>query len=104
MGINCSDYGYTTGKDDRLYEVCSDTLGRRVWINSDDGSAVARFNTSTGVDVHNSASDQMAGAPECLWCTHGKPDYKTWLGFIEAVSQHFGLQLSINDIDIGLLG
>lgn len=49
---------YMSGKDGRTYEICSDQLGRRLWINADDGSAVGRFNTATGVDLHNTISDQ----------------------------------------------
>ena len=92
-----------SGHDNRLYEVCSDSIGSRIWINADDGSAVARFNVRAGVDLHNTASDQMNGAPECLWCTHGQPDYRTWQAFILAVREHFGVLLSIDAIDVGLL-
>lgn len=99
-----TDYRYiTVARDGRQYEICLDALGRRLWINADDGSAIARFNTATGVDVHNTASDQIAGAPECLWCTHGRPDYQTWQGFVESVNEHFGVLLSIDAIDVGLL-
>jgi hypothetical protein len=83
-----------------LFEICFDEFGKRLWINADDGSAVARFNTTSGVDVHNTATDQIAGAPECLWCTHGKPDYKTWLEFIRVVKEMFGLTISVNSIDV----
>lgn len=97
---NC---GYVQGKDGRSYEICTDQLGRRIWINADDGSAVARFNTATGVDIHNTARDQLAGAPECLWCTHGKPDYRTWQEFVKKVNSLFGLELSSDTIDVDLL-
>lgn len=92
------------GKDGRFYEICVDELGKRVWINADDGSSVARFNTSMGVDIHNTVTAQMAGAPECLWCTHERPDYKTWKCFTLKVKELFGLSLSIDAIDVGLLG
>ena len=98
-----TDYGCVTGKDARLYEICSDEQGKRLWINADDGSAVARFNTSTGVDVNNTATDQMAGLPECLWRTHGKQDYQAWISFVREIKSHFGLQLSVDAIDVGLL-
>ena len=51
------------GKDGQPYEVCVDELGKRLWINAPDGSSVARFNVSVGVDVHNTASEQLDGAP-----------------------------------------
>lgn len=95
------DNGYVQGKDGRSYEICTDQLGKRVWINADDGSAVARFNTATGVDIHNTARDQLAGAPECLWCTHSKPDYRTWQEFVKKVNSLFGIELSIDTIDVG---
>ncbi|MFA0809335.1 hypothetical protein [Microbulbifer epialgicus] len=98
-----SNHGYTTGHNGHQYEILFDSLRRRLWINADDGSAVARFNTATGVDIHNTASDQMAGAPECLWCTHGKPDYKTWQEFIKFVRHQFGIKLFVDDIDVSLL-
>jgi len=97
------DFGYTTGRDGVLYEICTDELGRRLWINSEDGSAVARFNTQTGVDVHNTVTDQLAGEPECLWCTHGKPDHKTWQKFIQKVKELFGLTLPSDAIEVRFL-
>lgn len=95
--------GFLSEKDGRLYEICTDPLGTRLWINADDGSAVARFNTTSGVDVHNTVTDQLNGAPECLWCTHGKPDYRTWQDFIAKVRDQFGLTISVDAIDVGLL-
>jgi hypothetical protein len=100
---DAKDYGLTKGKDDKFFEICYDEFGKRIWINADDGSAVARFNTETGVDIHNTVTDQLAGYSECLWCTHGKPDYVTWRKFILEVEKHFGLKLSIDAIDVGLL-
>lgn len=91
------------GTDGRLYELCFDSLGRCLWINAEDGSSVARFNTTTGVDLHNTVTDQLKGAPECLWCTHGKPDYATWSEFVLQVRERSGLDLSIDAIDVGLL-
>jgi len=95
--------GYACGKDGRVYEIIMDDTGKRLWINADDGSAVARFNTKSGVDIHNTASDQLNGAPECLWCTHGQPDYNTWLNFVAVVQEQFGLRLPINSINVQLL-
>lgn len=92
------DLGYVKGKDGGLYEVCVDPSGKRVWINYEDGSSVARFNTTTGVDIHNSVTDQLDGKPQCLWCTHGKPTYQTWLSFIEKVSELYGLVIPVDAI------
>lgn len=101
--MRLSSDSYATGKDGRNYEMLSDQFGRRFWINADDGSAVARFNTSTGVDLHNTATAQMEGAPECLWCTHGKPDLKTWIEFIKQVKVTYGVHVPEDAIDIRLL-
>lgn len=95
--------GYVIGLGGRFYEVCTDQLGQRLWINSDDGSAVARFNTRAGVDLHTTLSAQMEGVSECLWCAHEQPDYRTWQTFIVRVKEHFGITLSIDAIDVGLL-
>jgi len=91
-------YGFTVGKGGKLYEVCRDSFGRRLWINASDGSAVARFNVSTGVDVHNTVTDQMLGSPECLWCTHDVPDYATWRDFVLVVKEQFGIEILDTDI------
>ena len=95
--------GYVVGKDGRFYEICLDQRRDRLWINADDGSAIARFNTRSGVDVHNTVSEQMNGAPECLWCTHGKPDLSTWQDFIKAVEDNFGIKVPDDAIDTSKL-
>lgn len=95
--------GLVVGKDGRLYELCLDHRRDRLWINADDGSAIARFNTRSGVDVHNTASEQIKGAPECLWCTHEKPDISTWQGFIKAMEDNFGIKVPHDAIDISKL-
>ncbi|UUA75151.1 hypothetical protein [Cellvibrio sp. QJXJ] len=97
------EYGFNgevVGIDGRLFEVCSDGLGCRIWINADDGSAVARFNTRTGVDVHNTVTDQLRGAHECLWCTHGKPDRETWNQFVVKIDELFGIRFAIDAVKI----
>lgn len=91
------------GKDGKQYQLLVNSTGSRLWLNADDGSSVARFNTKSGVDVHNTASEQIEGAPECLWCTHEQPDYETWLGFVFAVKTHYGVTLRNEDINIELL-
>jgi hypothetical protein len=96
------DYGYIFGKNEQLYELILDDSRKRLWLNASDGSAVARFNV-TGVDIHNTVTDQLAGSSECLWCTHGKPNLNTWLSFIKAVKQHFGITILVNSINTDLL-
>lgn len=91
------------GHEEREYELHFDALRRRLWLNADDGSAVARFNVLTGVDLHTTASEQYAGAPECLWCTHEKPDRAVWVKFIDAVKHRYGVNLSEDMIDVANL-
>lgn len=97
------DPGYVVGKDGGLYEVIVDSKGKRVWINFQDGSSVARFNTETGVDIHNSITSQLEGLPQCLWCTHIKPCYETWIDFIAKVNELYGIKIDVNAIDLTLL-
>lgn len=102
-GIAADMDDFLVGKDGRFYELCLDTRRDRLWINADDGSAVARFNTRSGIDVHNTASDQIKGAPECLWCTHEKPNLSAWQGFIKAVEDNFGIKVPDDAIDVSKL-
>lgn len=96
-----SESGIYNGIQGQEFEVIFDYHGGKLWINASDGSAVARFNKRTGVDVHNSSTDQLNGAPECLWCTHGVPDQKTWVSFIEAVNFHYELTIATDSLSIG---
>ena len=54
--------------------------GTTVWVNGENGDCLARFGR-LGIDIHHSARDQIAGQPQCLSCTHTKPDGKDWENF-----------------------
>jgi hypothetical protein len=82
------------------YEIQFDDLNRRVWIHGPDGSTVARFDTRFGMDVHNSVSKQMEGAPQCLYCTHGQASREDWLDFREKVREHFGVEVPVDAVAI----
>lgn len=73
------------------YEIQTDDLHRRVWVHASDGSTVARFDTRFGMDIHTTVSEQMAGASQCLHCTHSRPTQKDWKVFREKIHHHFGV-------------
>ena len=72
-----------------LEQVESD--GRTVWVHASDGSTVGRFSTVFGMDVHTTITQQMAGASQCLHCTHSKPSQADWQMFCDLVHQHHGI-------------
>lgn len=75
------------------FEIKADPARGTVWINADDGSCIGRFSKHFGVDVHRTATAQLAGEPECLVCTHGPADRGTWLLFVDAMQQHHGVRV-----------
>lgn len=75
------------------YEVLADTRQGKLWINGPDGSAFARFNMRTGIDIHRSATEQMAGGNQCLHCTHSKPTQDDWVFFQSKVKELWGITL-----------
>lgn len=85
------------------YQVLVEPNRRRLWVNASDGSAVARFNVRFGIDIHNSATDQLNGAPECLYCTHEQPSLADWDEFRARVKLLYGVVLAQDDIDVTLL-
>jgi hypothetical protein len=76
-----------------LYQVIASGDGTRVWVNGPDGSAIGRFNKHFGIDVHTTATAQKNGAPECLYCTHGKATAEDWETFREKMKTH-------HDVDV----
>lgn len=91
------------GKHGNLYEIDVDVSRCRIWINYEDGSSVARFNTRTGIDIHNSITEQLSGKPQCLWCTHEKPSVNEWRSFREKVRDYYGIDLPDDAIDLSQL-
>ncbi|WP_069945517.1 hypothetical protein [Alteromonas macleodii] len=63
-----------------------------VWIHASDGSTVGRFGRM-GVDLHNTVTDQMNGAPECRLCTHGKPTTEQWQLFRDKALEWWGVDV-----------
>lgn len=60
-----------------FYEIQLTPARDRLWLHCSDGSTVGRF-SAFGVDLHNSITEQMAGASECRLCTHSKPSPADW--------------------------
>jgi hypothetical protein len=74
----------------RDYEVVAD--GATVWVNASDGMCIGRFG-ARGVDVHRSAAEQAAGAPQCLDCIHGLAPAEAWSRFVESMARHHGVAI-----------
>ena len=70
--------------------------GTTVWVHAFDGSTVGRFSKKFGMDVHNTAADQMAGSPECLHCTHVAPSEMDWTRFCELLGEHHKIAVDPN--------
>lgn len=64
---------------------------RTVWVFGLDGSTVGRFSKMFGMDVHTTTSEQLAGAPECLHCTHEPPGPQEWAKFCSLIEEHYGV-------------
>lgn len=83
------------------HEVIISKRTRKVWVNSDvDGSSIGRFCARTGMDVHRTGTEQMAGLGECLHCTHGPATRDDWLTFIAKMHEHYGVVIKHDALDI----
>lgn len=71
-----------------MHEIVVSPNAQTVWINGADGSCIARFDTRFGLDVHRTATEQIAGEGECIYCTHERPSRTDWLKFCEQVKIH----------------
>lgn len=72
-----------------VVDDCFETDGKTVWVSSHDGHCIGRF-SRFGVDVHQTAEQQMSGSSECLFCTH-PPTPPSWPDFVAAMHQHHGV-------------
>jgi hypothetical protein len=84
------------------YEAEWSNLKDVVWIHASDGSTVGRFGRM-GVDLHNTVTEQMAGAPECRLCTHGKVTAEDWKLFREKSKEFWGVDIPEEAFDKDLL-
>ena len=73
---------------------------RTVWVHGADGSTVGRFSTVFGMDIHRTVTEQLAGAGQCLRCTHEKPSRKEWVEFCELMQLHYGVEIDQDLIQV----
>lgn len=78
------------------HEICADPARGTVWVNGPDGSCIGRFSKRFGIDVHRTATAQLAGEGECLMCTHKPADQASWQLFVEAMQRHHGVTVPMN--------
>lgn len=74
--------------------------GRTVWVHSLEGSTVGRFSKAFGIDAHTTVTQQLAGAAQCLHCTHTKPDHADWVMFCKLMLEHHGIHVDQAAIDM----
>lgn len=67
--------------------------GKTVWVHGQDGSTVGRFSTTFGMDVHTSLAQQLAGAHQCLHCTHAPAGPFEWEAFCALMQEHHGIMV-----------
>jgi hypothetical protein len=68
--------------------------GNTVWVHHlSDGSTVGRFSKFFGMDVHRTVAEQLSGEPQCLRCTHVKPNHNDWLEFCELMRVHHSIEV-----------
>lgn len=73
------------------HEVNAEPVRGTVWVNGPDGSCIGRFSKRFGIDVHRTATAQLAGEGECIMCTHSPADHAAWLLFVRAMQEHHGV-------------
>lgn len=79
-----------------LCEIHADPARGTVWINGADGSCIGRFSKRFGIDVHRTATAQLAGESECIVCTHERSDRMSWARFIDAMQEHHGVTVAVD--------
>lgn len=78
---------------DELYCIDVSVAGDTVWVTGHDGSCVGRFSKRFGIDVHRTVTEQLAGAGQCLHCTHEAAGVDEWRVFREAIRMHHGIEV-----------
>jgi hypothetical protein len=78
-----------------FYEIQQSQMHDAVWIHASDGSTVGRFG-KMGVDLHNTISEQLNGAPQCRLCTHVKASKLDWDLFREKALEWWNVEVPIN--------
>ncbi len=68
------------------------TDGHTLWVNDGVGMCIGRFG-ARGVDIHRSAAEQVAGAPQCLDCIHDLPPVEAWNRFVASMAKHHAVRI-----------
>lgn len=63
--------------------------GSTIWVHALDGTTVGRFSRLFGMDVHTTFTQQMAGASQCLHCTHEPATEDDWNSFCDLILEHY---------------
>ena len=74
---------------------------RTVWVHADDGSTVGRFSKVFGMDVHTTFTEQLAGASQCLRCTHEAPGPQEWNEFCDLMHSQHGITVDRSTLSFG---
>lgn len=78
---------------DQRYQLEISKQRDAIWIHSfEDGSTVGRFG-KMGVDIHNTVTEQLAGADQCRLCTHGRVGIKEWDLFREKALEFWNINI-----------
>ncbi|RQQ88740.1 hypothetical protein DF134_19415 [Burkholderia stagnalis] len=80
------------------YSIDVSSLGDTVWVTAHDGSCVGRFSKRFGIDVHRTVTEQLAGADQCLRCTHTPAGAIEWSVFREEIAKHYGIEVPVDAI------
>ncbi|WP_260426329.1 MULTISPECIES: hypothetical protein [unclassified Burkholderia] len=83
---------------EQLYSIDVSTAGDTVWVTGHDGSCVGRFSKRFGVDVHRTITEQLAGADQCLHCTHEAAGTEEWRAFRDAVLMRHEIDVPVDTI------
>lgn len=67
--------------------------GGTVWVHGADGSNVGRFSRRFGIDVHRVLAEQLAGADQCLHCTHAPAGPNDWEEFRRQMKAHHNVDI-----------
>ncbi|WP_081069221.1 hypothetical protein [Burkholderia diffusa] len=84
---------------EQLYSIEVSAAGDTVWVAGRDGSCVGRFSKRFGIDVHRPVVEQLAGADQCLHCTHQAAGAEEWRVFRGAIQMHHGIDVPVDAIE-----
>ncbi len=79
--------------ENATYALDVSLSGDTVWVTAHDGSCVGRFSKRFGIDVHRTVTEQLDGAQQCLFCTHGLAGENEWQAFRDAMYRHYSIDV-----------